>query len=242
MSKKYFTHILVATSLIVVSCSGGSNLDQSMSTQMLPKSDSIEDSKSESESDSESTNEDSQADSNFSAGNKSQPRFGTGDEFDHLAYGKWLSTSLILPGRYYRASDQFDFSTGGIVFGDEGSPTPAPGAATFSGGVYGRNVIDDTVSSGNFKMKFDAHQGFTVSWSGAAAKYLLPIDNGSIDWSLFPSRNCCGGHTWKLSSTIDTEHGGQGLTGFIYNGDTVAGGISRIDTGLDWQGYWSGKK
>ena len=233
MSKKYFTHILVATSLIVVSCSGGSNLDQSVSTQMLPQSDATEDSES-----------DSEANSNYSSGNKSQPRFGTGDEFDHLAYGKWLSTSLILPGRYYQKSDQFDFGTGGIIFGDEGSPTPAPSAATFSGGVFGRNVIDDTVSSGNFKMKFDAGQGFTVSWSGAAAQYLLPINNGSIDWALFPSRRdgCCGDHTWKLSATTSTENGGQGLTGFIYNGDTVAGSISRIDTDLDWQGYWSGEK
>ena len=170
------------------------------------------------------------------------PRMASsGAAFDHLVYGEWLSASLGVPGRYYPTTDSFDFQIPGRVLSGETSPTPVPGAATYSGTVAGRNVVDNTSSAGRFQMTFDMAQGFSVSWSGAAAKHLLPIANGSIDWAKVHNVRRGPDHTWALSASTNTANGGQGLHGYIY-GNTVAGSISRVDTGLNWQGYWVGKK
>ena len=171
------------------------------------------------------------------------PPAGTGTTFDYVAYGNWLSASLAVPGRYYRTADRWDFHLPGRVLGAGGSPTTAPAAATYSGRVAGRNSIDNVASAGRFRMVFDGAKGFAVTWSGAAAKHLLPIANGNIDWALVLNRRRAGDHTWALSAVTGTANGGQGLHGYIYDGgDIVAGSISRVDTGLNWQGYWAGRK
>ena len=161
-------------------------------------------------------------------------------QFDPLAYGNWLSASLGVPGRHRAGADSFEFHIPGSCSGRGRIAHDGAGGGDVTGTVSGRNTIDNTASSGGFRMEFDASQGFSVYFSGGTP--LVDMEHGSIAWAPVPNLRRGADHTWTLSATISTQHGGQGLRGYIYDGNTVAGSVSHVDAGVNWQGYWAGRK